>query len=285
MSLEDRGAQHDKIVVDKFIDPVASTQMTTSDYVVRPTASSAIIITLPPVVEAKGRFYSIFARSASGANTITISDKNDSENWSDIVLDAANEGRLFYSDGIRWNTFALGASGDDVTKSSSATSGAIHGQTSTFTQSGASTTTQIEAFRFIAESNVETGQWFNAILAKLDYKTAGYAYGSAGVVCAELDMPGGAVPGGHGTYWVYEAELNLPTSYVGGGVPLAFFGLNVWGAEVAQFDTDGYLFDLTGVTKASGKFFQDNTAAAASQALRCRINGTAYYLMLTSTGA
>jgi hypothetical protein len=39
------------------------------------------------------------------------------------------------------------------------------------------------------------------------------------------------------------------------------------------------------VTKSSGKFFQDNTAGAASQALRCRINGTYYYVMLTSTGA
>jgi hypothetical protein len=104
MALEDRGAQHDKEVVDKFIDPVVSIQMTTSDYVVRPSASSAITVTLPPVAEAKGRFYSIFARLASGANTITIHDKHDSEGYTNIVLDAANEGVLLYSDGIRWIT-------------------------------------------------------------------------------------------------------------------------------------------------------------------------------------
>ena len=104
MGLEQNNEQHYREVVDKFIDPVVSIQMTTSDYVVRPSASSAIVVTLPPVTDAKGRFYSIFARLASGANTITITHKDDSEGWTDIVLDAADEGVLLYSDGIRWIT-------------------------------------------------------------------------------------------------------------------------------------------------------------------------------------
>ena len=85
MSLEDRGAQHDKIPVDKYHDPGVAYVMTTRDYVLRPSAdgvSGPIAITLPPVAEAKGRFYSICVRNADAVNTITIQDNNDdSECW------------------------------------------------------------------------------------------------------------------------------------------------------------------------------------------------------------
>jgi hypothetical protein len=76
MALEDRGAQHDKEVVDKFIDPNGSVEMTTLDYVVRPSAMTwPMVIVLPPVAEAKGRFYSIVARHASAQNTIVNAGK------------------------------------------------------------------------------------------------------------------------------------------------------------------------------------------------------------------
>jgi hypothetical protein len=101
--LEDKFAQHDKEVVDKFIDPAASVEMTTLDYVVRPSALTApMVIVLPPVSEAKGRFYSIVVRSASVANHITISDRNDSECWKDILLNSKCDSLLLYSDGLHW---------------------------------------------------------------------------------------------------------------------------------------------------------------------------------------
>jgi hypothetical protein len=107
MALEDRGAQHDKEVVDKFIDPAASVAMVTSDYVVRPSALTAsMVIVLPPVAEAKGRFYSIVVRAASGQNTITITHRDDSECWNDIVLDGQCEHVLLYSDGLFWHALA-----------------------------------------------------------------------------------------------------------------------------------------------------------------------------------
>jgi hypothetical protein len=103
MALEDRGAQHDKEVVDKFIDPAASVEMTTRDYVVRPSATTApIVLVLPPVAEAKGRFYSIVARAASAINTITITHKDDSECWLDIVFNGKCDSILLYSDGLKW---------------------------------------------------------------------------------------------------------------------------------------------------------------------------------------
>jgi hypothetical protein len=285
MGLEQNNEQHYREVVDTFIDPVISTQMANSDYVVRPSATSAIIITLPLVAEAKGRIYSIYAALATSTNTITITDANDSEDWTDVVLDGTNQGRLFYSDGRRWCIYSLSATGTDVAKSSALTTGAIRTETVALTLTGASTDNQVENFRAMVTANVKTGQWVNAGMFKIDFSTAGYVVGLAGVVCAELDMPGGAIPGGHGTYTCYEAEINLPTSYSGGGVPVSFFCLNVWGAQVAQFDTSGLLFDISGVTIGSGKFCQANTAGAATHALKCRINGTLYYVMLTTTGA
>jgi hypothetical protein len=109
MSLEDRGAQHDKEVVDKYIDPAASVEMTTRDYVVRPSASQTtgpIVLVLPPVAEAKGRFYSIVVREADGTNTVTVTDRDDSECWADIVLDEKCDRLLMYSDGLFWHPLA-----------------------------------------------------------------------------------------------------------------------------------------------------------------------------------
>jgi hypothetical protein len=110
MSLEDRGAQHDKVVVDKYHNPNADYIMTTRDYVLRPEAdgdSGAITITLPRVAEAKGRFYSINVRNADAVNTITIQDRDDSECWlGDIVLTGKCQRVLLYSDGLMWH--ALG---------------------------------------------------------------------------------------------------------------------------------------------------------------------------------
>ena len=107
MALEDRSSEHQREVVDKFIDPAASVEMTTRNYVVRPSAITApMVIVLPPVSEAKGRFYSILVRAADAVNTITISDKDDSECWTDIVLNGKCDALLLYSDGLFWHRLA-----------------------------------------------------------------------------------------------------------------------------------------------------------------------------------
>lgn len=111
--LEDRSSEHQREVVDKYHDPQASYQMTTRDYVMRPEAfafTGPIVITLPPVADAKGRFYSILARRGDVFNTITITDKNDSECWiADITLNNKCDRVLLYSDGLTW--IPLGANG------------------------------------------------------------------------------------------------------------------------------------------------------------------------------
>jgi len=170
-----------------------------------------------------------------------------------------------------------------------ATSALTSGNSTTVTVSqtmtGASATNSAESVRAELVSAVETGVYANAIVGQLNYSTAGFTQGLAAVICAELDMASTNVNGGKGTYATYEAEFNLPTGFVANSVPISVMYVNVWGAEAAQFDTTGYLFDINGVTKASGKFFQDNGALASTQAIRVRINGTPYYIMLTSVGA
>ena len=111
MSLEQSSDHHYREVVDKYVNPNADYQMSTYDYVLRPSASpssGAITITLPPVAEAKGRFYSILVRDADGTNTVTIADKDDSECWeADIVLNGKCDSELLYSDGLTWIRCAI----------------------------------------------------------------------------------------------------------------------------------------------------------------------------------
>jgi len=106
MSLEQNTHQHHRESPDKYIEPNATYRMNTRDYVLRPYTQGAggpIVISLPPVAEAKGRFYSIIARNASAVNTITITDRDDSECWvNDIVMDGKCDRLLIYSDGLAW---------------------------------------------------------------------------------------------------------------------------------------------------------------------------------------
>jgi len=154
------------------------------------------------------------------------------------------------------------------------------------TLTGASSVNTAEAFRSVLTSNVQVGNWANAILGKVDFSSAGYVTGLAGAICAEIDLADATI--GAGSYCAFEAELNIPTSGAGYGVsvPVAFLTGNAWGAGVAAWRTGGYIFNFTGVgTATSGKIFQANTAAAATHALRILIDGVAYYIMLTDTGA
>ena len=116
MSLEKEMIGSD-IVVDKYHAPLATYEMTVRDYVLRPDASAGpMTVTLPSVVQARGKFYSIIGRGLTMTNTVTITHKGDSEQWEgDAVLYETGQGQLFYSDGLKWmlRTFAdieIGAS-------------------------------------------------------------------------------------------------------------------------------------------------------------------------------
>lgn len=107
MSNEYNQEHHYREIPDKFVNPIVDFQMRSWDYIVRPAAdgdSGAITITLPPVADARGRFYSIVCRNADAVNTITIQDKDDSECWNgDITMDGKCDKLLMYSDGLCWH--------------------------------------------------------------------------------------------------------------------------------------------------------------------------------------
>ena len=109
MALEDKGAQHHMEIVDKYVAPIADFEMTTFDYVLRPEAcgdTGPFTITLPPVAMAKGRFYAFVCRNGDAVNFITITHRNDSECWVDIILNGKCDRVLLYSDGLCWHTAA-----------------------------------------------------------------------------------------------------------------------------------------------------------------------------------
>jgi len=69
------------------------------------TVDGTFTVTLPPVTEAAGKFYSITVIDANGA--VTIQDQDDSIAWNNIsTLDADTDGVVLFSDGLRWWTVA-----------------------------------------------------------------------------------------------------------------------------------------------------------------------------------
>lgn len=111
MGREGRPTEHDVIPESlKFVAPMADYEMSVRDYVVRPSATGitgAFNLVLPPVTEAGGRFYSIVCRKADAVNTVTITDRDDSECWAgDIILNGRCDRVLMYSDGMTWFTCA-----------------------------------------------------------------------------------------------------------------------------------------------------------------------------------
>jgi hypothetical protein len=94
---------NDGQVSDKF-KLVAATDVTLATYerVVRATQLTASIsVTLPPVSAMEGKFVSCQVVNAN-SKVLTLQDADDSQDWTDLTLDADNDGVLLYSDGIKW---------------------------------------------------------------------------------------------------------------------------------------------------------------------------------------
>lgn len=100
---------------DDFIkrDVAADLSLTLGHRTVRVLAdgtSGPIVLTLPNVSEAAGMIISIYAQTADATNTVTVQDQNESEGWSDVVLNADDEGLVLMSDGLKWVELVTGYS-------------------------------------------------------------------------------------------------------------------------------------------------------------------------------
>lgn len=125
------------------------------------------------------------------------------------------------------------------------------------------------------------GSWSNALKADVTYGASGSTTGLGSAFVAEMTLSAGTSAG---TYAPLEVELNVPSgASLGTRTAMGYF--SVQGDDVATFDSNGYLFSINGLTEASGKVFQANTAADATHALRIDIGGTDYFIMLTNSGA
>jgi len=119
----------------------------------------------------------------------------------------------------------------------------------------------------------------------IDFALAGTVSGFGAGVDAQVLLPNDALAS---TVTALNAELYSAgsSSSVTGGT--ASFIRCVAGGDAtgaATVDTSGYLMSIQGLTAASHKLFQANTATAASHALRILIGSTPYYIMLTDIDA
>lgn len=107
-----------KFVTADGTDDVAET-LSVSDYVTRvsndindASDGGTITITLPNVVEAMGRIYSIFAvaianAGAGAAGTVVVTSDGDDDGFEgDYTLTAADDRVVLYSDGFAWHALA-----------------------------------------------------------------------------------------------------------------------------------------------------------------------------------
>ena len=76
--------------------------MEIEDEVVHVRSNTAVVtITLPSVKKAKGKIYTIWGFDADD-NNVTVQDLGDDAAKADLVMAAANNFGVYYSDGYRW---------------------------------------------------------------------------------------------------------------------------------------------------------------------------------------
>lgn len=87
----------------------AAATLTLDEQVVVCTVSSgtgSYSLTLPAVASAQGLTFTV--KVIRSANALTLQDQDDSEDWSDLTLDADEDHVTLYSDGIRWSVIENG---------------------------------------------------------------------------------------------------------------------------------------------------------------------------------
>lgn len=135
--------------------------------------------------------------------------------------------------------------------------------------------------RAFMTTNVALGGWSNAFKAEVTYGASGSTSGLGSALLAEMTLSAGTTSG---NYAPLEIELNVGSgASLGTKTTLQYMSVN--GADASTFDTGGYIMNVQGLTVASGKAFQVNTATAATHALRILVGATDYFIMLTDTGA
>ena len=261
MALERNGAQHHMAVVDKYHDPAASYTMTTRDYVMRPTvAAAAIIITLPPITEAKGRFYTIFAAgNVTNALPVTVIQNNDdSEGWpEDIILNESGRGITLYSDGRKWHY-------GEKHFTSSLIVGAINLEEIHLVvdTDGAANP---DALIVRLEPTAIVGNSAGAIFAQVNYSDAtARVQGLSYAVGAEMILPNAVLGSGHYTCIDFELSAGATTDWDPDSQRVSYMRFAAWGTQTA-IDDDAVFFQLSAAAAV------DHLLSVNAQTLRLEI--------------
>ncbi len=141
--------------------------------------------------------------------------------------------------------------------------------------------------RFHCYSNVTGGGWLNALKSYMEFGSSGKVTGLASSFCAEMKMPN-ADMGSGGAYFPLELEYvaggtSTVTGGSGTGNHAGFIYMANSGDADGDFDDNGFLFHITGLTAGSGHLY-DTTASAATgdETLKICVNGTTKYLLVAA---
>lgn len=175
----------------------------------------------------------------------------------------------------------------DLTYAGSAVAGSFPSMILSTTLTGDSTgSAYTEVLNVTLYSQYQTGNWANAIMARIIYDPGGDARGGmAAVIASEMYLKDGATTGG--SYYNFESTMVAPTSWAG-ALPtsqvVAFEHYVTAGAGKADLDDNAVLFHLEGVTEAVNDLFYlaDLTVTKADGLLKINIAGTVYYMFITT---
>ncbi len=170
-----------------------------------------------------------------------------------------------------------------------------------FTNAGTSGSTNAEPFylkseitgagqvggrsRFHCYTNVAAGGWINALKSYMEFGSAGKTTGLASSLCAEMVMPN-ANMGSGGAYFPLEIEYvaggtSLVTAGSGTGNHAGFIYMAASGDADGDFDDNGFLFHVSGLTDGSGHLYDTTASAATGDAtLKICVGGVTKYLLI-----
>jgi len=137
--------------------------------------------------------------------------------------------------------------------------------------------------RFSLTANVSLGSTSDALRAEMTFGASGISTGVAGALAAELHLEAGTTSGSYAPLLI---ELDLPSG-ASTGTRSSFIYATSTGADVATFDTNGYIVNLQGLTAGASKVFQTGLTAATvngncTAALRVRVGSTDYFIPLAT---
>ncbi len=166
----------------------------------------------------------------------------------------------------------------------SVTTGTIIGSKIDLVNTGVAVDSYHTALQVNLKTNVKAGYGFWAIQGNLDFQTNGQVIGKAAAIEAGLIMPARASVSGY--YFGLDVELSVPAGGSWSGFPGAFCAFSRFkaeGANVAQFQSDGYFFHLVGVGGGgSGEIFYVNTKTDTDAYIRIKVDNTDYYILLAA---